>query len=78
MFSPFKYSSASTSTQSTCAPEVWNSLASPHEVQNHELVPFLVTIIVSLRPCEAGERRVQIAVPGVKPGEKYIKLGAAI
>jgi len=32
MFSPFKYTSASTSAQSTCAPEVWNSLASPREV----------------------------------------------
>jgi hypothetical protein len=64
MFSPFEYTSASTSAQSTCAPEVCNSLASPHEFQNHELVPFHVTIIVGLRPYEAGERRVKIAVPG--------------
>ena len=49
---------------------MWNSLASPHEVQNHELVPFHVTIIIGIRLCEAGERCVQIAVPGVKPGEK--------
>jgi hypothetical protein len=64
MFSPFKYSSASTSAQSTCAPEVWNYLASPHEVQNHELVTFRFTIIVGLGPCEAGERSVQTAVQG--------------
>ena len=77
MFSPFKYSSASTSAHSTCAPEVWNSLASPREIRNHELVPFHVTVIVGLRPCKAGERRVQTAVPGVKPGGR-IKLGATI
>jgi hypothetical protein len=58
MFSPFKYSSASTSAQSTCAPEVWNRLAAPHEVQTHELVTFHFTIIVGPSPCEAGERRV--------------------
>lgn len=72
MFSPFKYSSASTSAQSTCAPEVWNSLASPHEVQNHELWYLSTSVIIGLRPCEAGERRVQTAVPGVKPGEKKL------
>jgi hypothetical protein len=78
MFSPFKDSSASTSAQSSCVPDVWSSVASPHEVQNHELVGLPFHVTVGLRPCEAGERRVRIAVPRVKPGEKKMKLGAAI